>query len=249
VDWLSEPGADAVFHLVPDLPITGRVLDLQGKPVAGATVAVQDVHTGPAGAFDEMVKNWKKSAQEQDQAAQKLDRYLWNRGGLGQVFHVTTAADGTFTLSGFGKDRVVTLLISGAGMADTFAAVATRPGFDPSGAPRSPLRLFPPDFCLVVAPDRPVTGVVRDEKTKTPLRAVRVAGVSLVGQLELGTYRFHAFPTPAVVTDGEGRFTLRGLAKARGYILVADPDEGTEHLHPSTSTASFWSRTPRGSPP
>jgi RNA polymerase sigma factor (sigma-70 family) len=237
MDWASEPRADAVFHLVPDLPITGRVIDLQGRPVAGATVAVRDVHAGPAGAFDEMLRNWKKSAQEQEQAAGKLNRYLWNRGGLGQVFHTTTAADGTFTLSGFGKDRVVTLLVSGAGIADTFTAVATRSGFDPSGAPRSPLHLYPPNFSLVVAPDKPVTGVVRDEKTKAPLRGVRVAGASLVGQLEFGSYLFHAWPTPAVVTDPQGRFTLRGLAKARAYILVADPDEGTEHLHRFTSVA------------
>jgi RNA polymerase sigma factor (sigma-70 family) len=236
VDWVSEPRDNAVFHLIPDLPITGRVIDLQGRPVAGARVAVHNVHTGPAGAFDELLKNRKKSAREEEQAARKLDRYLWNRGGLGQVFHATTAADGTFTLSGLGKDRVVTLLISGAGIADTFADVATRPGFDPSGAPRSPLRLYPPNFSLVVAPDKPVTGVVRDEKTRRPLRGVRVAGASLVSLLEGGDFHvtpflFHVWPTPAAVTDAEGRFTLRGLAKAPAYILVADPDEGTEHLH------------------
>ena len=61
LDWISEPREDAVFRLVPDQPIAGRVIDLQGKPVAGATVAVHDVHAGPPAAFDELVKNWKKS--------------------------------------------------------------------------------------------------------------------------------------------------------------------------------------------
>src|SRR5207253_9091276 len=42
--WLSEPRDNAEFRLVPDLPITGRVIDLQGQPVAGATVAVRDIH-------------------------------------------------------------------------------------------------------------------------------------------------------------------------------------------------------------
>ena len=37
--------------------------------------------------------------------------------------------------------------------------------------------------------------------------------------------------TRAVTTDKDGKFTLRGLSKAKAYILVADPDEGTEHLH------------------
>jgi hypothetical protein len=231
VDWESDRQTDAIFRLVPDLPITGRVIDLQGKPVAGATVAVHDVRTGPPGAFDGLLKNWKKSAREQEEAAGKLDRNVWTRGGLGEVFQTKTAVDGRFTLSGLGKDRVVTLRITGPGIAETFAAVATRAGFDPSGAPRTPLRLFAPRFDLVVAPHKPVTGIVRDEKTKAPLPGIRVEGTSLAGPLEFGTYLFHAWPTPGTVTDEEGRFTLRGLAKAKAYVLVADPDEGTEHLH------------------
>src|SRR5262249_5607489 len=42
IDWLSEPREDAVFRLVPDQPITSRIIDLQGKPVAGATVTVHN---------------------------------------------------------------------------------------------------------------------------------------------------------------------------------------------------------------
>jgi hypothetical protein len=147
------------------------------------------------------------------------------------VFRTVTDRDGKFTLAGFGKDRVVTLLITGSGVAKTFAAVATREGFDPSGAPETPLRLYAPRFDVVVYPEKPVTGVVRDEQTKTPLSGVRVSGTALTGPLPQGMYLFHAWPTPATVTDKEGRFTLHGLAKAKAYILVADPDEGTEHLH------------------
>ena len=231
LDWLSEPREDAVFRLVPDQSITGRVIDLQGKPVAGAKVAVHDVRAGPPGAFDEMLKNWKKSADEQREGAAKLKRSIWNRGGLEQALHTTTAADGTFTLSGLGKDRVVILHITGAGIADTNVAVATRAGFDPAGAPRSQNRLFAPNLELAVNPDQPITGVVRDADTGKPLPGVRVAGASLLGEVFFGPYIFHVWPTPTTKTDTDGRFTLRGLAKAKGYILVADPDEGAEHLH------------------
>jgi RNA polymerase sigma factor (sigma-70 family) len=231
LDWLSEPREDAVFRLVPDEAIIGRVIDLQGKPVAGAKVAVHDVRAGPPGAFDEMLKNWKKSADEQREGAAKLKRSIWNRGGLGQAFHTTTAADGTFTLTGLGQDRVVILHITAAGIADTYAAVATRTGFDPAGAPRSQNRLFAPKLDLAVNPDQPIIGVVRDADTGNPLPGVRVAGASLLGELFFGPYIFHVWPTPITKTDKDGRFTLRGLAKAKGYILVADPDEGAEHLH------------------
>jgi hypothetical protein len=230
IDWLPDPREDAVFHLTPDLPITGRVIDLQGKLVAGAIVAVDNVHAGPPGAFDEMVKNWKKSAHEQETAAHKLDRSIWSRGGLAKAFHTKTAADGSFTLSGFGKDRVVTLLVSGSGIADTFAAVATRTSFDPSGAPKTPLRLYPPNLTLAVNPDKPLTGTIRDEATKAPLPGIRVMGASH-GEIQFGSSPFHAWPTPAATTDKDGKFTLRGLAKSKSYILVADPEEGTEYLH------------------
>ncbi|HJZ94231.1 MAG TPA: sigma factor-like helix-turn-helix DNA-binding protein, partial [Gemmataceae bacterium] len=242
LEWLSEPREDAVIKLVPDQPIIGKVIDLQGKPVAGVTVSVHNIHAGPPGAFDGLVKSWKNPTEERDEAAGKLDRSIWNRGGLGQAFHVKTAVDGTFTLSGLGADRVVTLLVTGPGIADTFADVATRKGFDPKdnppapkakreSHPRTPLQLYPPDFALAVAPDKPVTGVVRDGETGAPLGGVRVTGASMTGEIGFGTVWFHAWPTPLTTTDKDGRFTLRGLAKARAYVLLADPDEGTEYLH------------------
>jgi RNA polymerase sigma factor (sigma-70 family) len=231
LDWLSEPRDDAVFRLVADAPITGRVIDLQGKPVAGATVAVANIYAGPPGAFDAFLEAWKKSAKDHEHAEAKLDRHLFNRGGLGQVLRVTTDRDGAFTFTGLGKDRVVTLLVSGPGIAHTYAAVATRPGIDLAAAPRGPTRLNPPAFTLAVAPDKPITGVVRDEQTQKPVPGVRVVGAAQLAPLHFGGYPFHAWPTPATVTDKEGRFTLRGLAKAKAYVLVADPDEGTEHLH------------------
>jgi RNA polymerase sigma factor (sigma-70 family) len=240
MDWLSEPREDAVFRLVPDLPIQGRVIDLEGKPVAGATVAVHNIHAGPKADFEKLLKNFKSTGEDRDEPAGKLNRAIWNRGGLGQEFQTKTAADGTFTLSGLGADRIVTLLVTGNGFADAFADVATRKGFDPKDTAepkqrrdreRTRMLLYAPDFTLVVGPDKPVTGVVRDEKTGTPLAGVRVTGASYTGDIGFGTHWFHAWPTPWTTTDKDGRFTLRGLTKAKAYILVADPEEGTEHLH------------------
>jgi hypothetical protein len=53
----------------------------------------------------------------------------------------------------------------------------------------------------------------------------------MTGILGFGPHHFHAWPTPTTITDRDGRFTLRGLAKARAYILVADPEEGSPYLH------------------
>jgi RNA polymerase sigma factor (sigma-70 family) len=242
VAWVMEPRADAVFQLVPDQTITGKIIDLQGKPVAGATVAVQNIHAGPSGAFHELLKVWNQANDKRDEAAGKLDQTIWNRGGLGQAFHTKTAGDGTFALSGLGADRVVTLLVSGPDIADTFIDVATRKGFDPKDTPAPPkamqkdmqrtkIRLYPPEVSLVVAPDKPVTGIVRDQATGKPMPGIRVMGASTSGDIGFGRLHFHAWPTPMTTTNKDGQFTLRGLTKARAYILVADPEEGTEYLH------------------
>ena len=49
------PGDDVTIKLVPDEPITGRVTDEAGKPLAGARVRVRDVHW-PRRADDPLVK-------------------------------------------------------------------------------------------------------------------------------------------------------------------------------------------------
>src|SRR5579883_1649814 len=49
VGWVklkADPVRDTVVRLVPDVPVTGRVIDLEGRPVAGATVDVHVVHDG-----------------------------------------------------------------------------------------------------------------------------------------------------------------------------------------------------------
>ena len=54
--------------------------------------------------------------------------------GAGAVLATTTDADGRFVLRGTGDERVVTLRLSGGGIADEELRVVNRPGFDPRPA-------------------------------------------------------------------------------------------------------------------
>jgi RNA polymerase sigma factor (sigma-70 family) len=85
--WLYAHGLgspDARLQLVKDdVPILGRVRDLQGRPVAGATVRLHRVEA--------------------------LDRDAW----AGPPAAVTTDEQGQFRLTGAGRDRGVVLIISG----------------------------------------------------------------------------------------------------------------------------------------
>ena len=49
-------GAELTLQLVRDLPIEGRIIDLEGRPVAGATVTVLDVRASANGSLDAWIK-------------------------------------------------------------------------------------------------------------------------------------------------------------------------------------------------
>jgi protocatechuate 3,4-dioxygenase beta subunit len=74
-----------------DAPVKGRVLDLEGRPVAGAAVRVARVTV-----------------------AGDVHRSLWQPSWAGLSADCTTDRDGRFTLSGVGRGREVLLSIEGA---------------------------------------------------------------------------------------------------------------------------------------
>jgi protocatechuate 3,4-dioxygenase beta subunit len=89
---------NAKLQLVKDdVPIVGRVRDLQGRPVAGATVRFCRIEGG-------------------------LDRDAW--GGPPAV--VTTDEQGRFRLTGVGRDRGAVLLVSGPRIETKVVHLATR---------------------------------------------------------------------------------------------------------------------------
>src|SRR5262245_10993262 len=176
-DWsqvsATRTGREHVLHLPADVPISGRVLDLEGKPVPGARVRVQTIETTEPGKFDEFLAAWAGKPDEHEHSIHLLDRRLYENPGLTELFSATSDAAGRLTLTGVGKDRVAALVIESAGKAIQTARVVTRPGFKES-APGRTYRAFGPDCVVTIGPARPITGIVRDAKTKEPLAGVRV---------------------------------------------------------------------------
>ncbi len=62
-EWIYWPKIDAtrplVFKLSPDYPIHGRVVDLQGQPVAGVAVCLLSVSESRNASFDSWLKRFK----------------------------------------------------------------------------------------------------------------------------------------------------------------------------------------------
>ena len=126
----TEEAKDLTLKLArDDVPIVGRVLDLEGRPVPGATIRPIGLYASP----DENLAAWEAAmAGAKDiydgamgKLPKRLELFRW-RSNLA----VTTGTDGRFRLTGIGRERVVSLWIEGPTIVTSFADIhaRTRPG-------------------------------------------------------------------------------------------------------------------------
>jgi protocatechuate 3,4-dioxygenase beta subunit len=216
------------LRLVPDdVPVTGRVVDLEGRPVAGAIVRVDGL--GAVQSADEF-ERWVKTISEPTggkdrpplQGPPPYSRIPGRE--LGLPGPVTTGTDGRFRLTGLGRDRLAWLSVSGPTVALRRITVITRRIPRVEGPPRSPEErnlddrgFYGADCTIVTEPGRPIEGVVRDAVTKAPLPGAIVTAMQLAGSL-MGIEGIIT-----AVTDAQGRYRLLGLPKASGHRLSVYP--------------------------
>jgi protocatechuate 3,4-dioxygenase beta subunit len=225
---LTETGAEKTIRLARDLPIRGRLVDLEGKAVAGALVRLRAVGTTSDGdlqsVFNAMRLNPEWLSLENRVAA------------LAPVFNpeTRTGADGRFELKGVGQDRLALLRFEARGLEASEVYVVIQSSFDPKVVLRKPSDRasgFAPDLRLAVygatfthaaRPSHDITGRVTDAATGQP-----VANVTLLGTAA----PVSAFGEPhwrnavEVKTGKDGRFLLSGLPKAARRFLHVQPGD------------------------
>jgi RNA polymerase sigma factor (sigma-70 family) len=217
--WASavrEPGTsgEIAIRLVEDgPPIEGRLVDLEGRPVAGVQVKVERVWL----ARDGKMSDW---------LAKAADGGVQGPGhGLNQLPAANmaiTGTDGRFHIAGIGRDRIAELIVSGPTIATAQLYALNRDG-EPIGTrttnamARERTVYHARRFEYAAAPTKPVTGVIRDKDTG---RAI--AGLKLHGMV----FDEHSLvPAPGVeaTTDVQGHYRLTGLPKAPAYRLFLEP--------------------------
>ena len=225
-----------------DVPVRGRVLDSQGRPVAGVVVrvrAIWEVNDGvdldamlASGAVDE--ENMFQIARRYGDSlgwatpTWRAEAPLWP-GGRNTW---TTGADGRFEVQGIGRDRIARLEFHGGGVADGTLDVMARPAkalpsarpFPSAGRPRSRMSYYPQGtqlvgatFDYIASPTKPIVGVVRLKGSGKPVEGAFVKGV------DPGT---HTAVTAR--TDAAGRFRLDGVPKAESYGIEVIPRQGID---------------------
>ena len=213
--WLEPPvvskGGELTLRLVRDEPIRGRVVDLQGKPVAGARIRVYDLASYPGedlGPFIDAAHNGRNLG---------APRQMWGGPVPGQPREITTDADGRFRLAGIGRERVARLAIDGQSVATNIFSAVTRDA-KAVGAPLRDAhngdRIQPAAFDLVAQPSRTIRGIIRDRQTGKPVAGVEIQGPWLA----------------KATTDAAGRFELGGFAKSQQYNFHVVPPPGEPFL-------------------
>jgi len=216
--------AESGKQLSKKIPIAGRVVDLEGRPVAGVKVGLKDI----APAKNNDLTKWLEAVGlgEPPWTAYEHLQADANDPDENRPVAATTDADGRFRIDSIGPEKVVTLTIQGPTIAFTTIQVVTRKieplaakGFASWYGPGTQT-IYGSEFVFTANPSRIVEGIVRDVKTKQPLAGAEVRSTSFAGSTYVGIKDLSA------KTDAQGRFRLTGLPKGKGNrILVVPNDE------------------------
>jgi RNA polymerase sigma factor (sigma-70 family) len=198
--WISlskgDKSEERTLRLVrDDVPIQGRVIDLQGRPVAGVTVEVLWVDQGD-------LKRWLEEKKHNAYPQFNSIRPVAVDGPT----TLSTDKDGRFRLSGFGRDRIVLFKLHGPGIEDSVFHVITRN----EGVPEDPSAFdgtYRATFKHLAGPSKPIVGTVRDKVTGKPLAGITVASVKFIKQY--------------TKTDEHGRYRIEGARKHKDYTIGA----------------------------
>jgi RNA polymerase sigma factor (sigma-70 family) len=230
---LDKPGAaDLTLRLVKDdVPIRGRVLDLQGQPVAGARVRINNntLVIAKKGDLTGFLADLKASN------GHRWEHLAWLYSPAFDLLFppVMTGADGRFVMKGIGRERIALLRIEGPTIATQEVQVMTRANEKiqlPKNreSPKGPIdTYYGADFELLAALSRPIVGVVRDKDTGKPLAGVTVESEKIAHDFKNGFLR--------TTTDMDGRYQIDGFPKGGGNEIVARTND---YLPPSGNEMS-----------
>ena len=210
------------------MPITGRIVDLEGRPVAGVLVKLEGYRCPKSDDLTPWLEAVRKGAPPWV-AANLID---WDRKTPEKARkEAITDQDGRFRLEGIGGERIVELSLRGETIAYTHIDVVTRtmkpipaPGFRNQYGPGSET-IYGADFTYTAAPSRPIEGVVKDAKTGEPLAGVEIRSTAFAGRTSSAPWRCGSRPTPRA---GSG---CPACPRARNTLLVVPNDDQPYFLH------------------
>ncbi len=213
----------------PTGSIEGRILDLEGRPVAGARVRAVRVWSPRSGDLGQWLEGTRKRGRYPGQGMTPNDSTGQGMTPKDSTLAAAAGSDGRFRLEGVGPDQLAELEVSGPSIATSHLYVAGRDGAD-LRVPVETLRRTEPvvyharRFEHVVEPSKPVEGVVTDVDTGRPLARVGLRAAVFDSSSLIPAEGV------AAMTDANGHYRIEGLPPAPAYRIFAQP--GPEMPYP-----------------
>ncbi|QJW94810.1 sigma-70 family RNA polymerase sigma factor [Frigoriglobus tundricola] len=243
--WASlyfHPVPALTLHLTPDEPIRGRVMNLEGKPVAGVTVSVTGMFQPHK---EKTLDRWLKSVRnpKDEEGVSVVPLYDYVSGFAGLLVPVTSDRDGKFEIRGLGRDRVAILRATGPAIATHELRAVTREVERFNDPLNNWGTIQGADPVVVAAPVPVTTGRVIDSASGKPIPGT-------VLHVE------HLSQSLSATADKDGRFTLPGLPQGKPGLSVIVIPPGRAPYHPvreavpddATERAAFDVKLVRGIP-
>jgi RNA polymerase sigma factor (sigma-70 family) len=196
--------------------IEGRIVDLEGRPVAGARIQVPNLWSAPGNDLG----RWLDRARDTG-----VDGPWEGLSPSPANLTATTGPDGRFRLAGVGPEQLAEILVSGPTIATAQLYVMGRDGAEVRATAhqaRTPAQIVfhARRFDYAASPAKPVEGIISDKDTGRP-----IAGLTL----RASVFDEHSLiPAPGIEakTDAKGHYRLAGLPKAPAYRVFIEPGKG-----------------------
>ncbi|MGH7136765.1 MAG: M56 family metallopeptidase, partial [Pirellulales bacterium] len=237
---------DAIrIQLAPPQALDGRLIDVEGRPLAGAAIHVKAIAQAgePLDAWFTRAKANSHPDEYMNLAMRKAgERRPWpvsfpsqEKVALAATPLAPTAtsdSDGRFSIPNIGPDRLVVLEVAAPTVARTILKMVSHRGpnvYDAFPDPRLHDRMIHgAGATVVVGPAAAVKGVVADAETGQPIANCRVEVTQVAGSLMAVEDFAHT------TTDEAGRYLLGRLPldppDSRGYRLRFTPPAGAAYF-------------------
>ena len=221
--WTAAPVDGRIVLARADSKVAGRITDLEGRPVVGATVRVKAVYAPSDGTLDSWVNSLRR------------DRNSVSKGDLGPAIVAESLTDvnrvaktdatGRFEIAGYAKDRILHGKIEGPGIATRYVGLLTRDvGAAALVSPSTDTPYYGTAGVITMKPSRAIAGVVRDGATGKPVAGVTIQSLTMAGssRVESGLVN--------TMCGLDGKFSLSGMPKGLGNTLLVVPGRGQSYL-------------------
>jgi hypothetical protein len=226
---IGDPEGALLELVADDAPISGRLIDLEGRPLPDVKVRVIQVDATP----QNDLSAWLEEIQKKPSGYRSFNHFSKSLPVVLSTLipPAKTGADGRFQLAGAGRERLVSLVVEGPTIETRVLQVMTHVGpassvrfVSPNAAQAlsSEIVIHPIGFDFVAAPTRAVEGNVRDEATGLSLPAVVIHPKLTVRDSFSKRYPLFDWAAMSIrtTTDTRGHYRLTGLP-VRGPIELS----------------------------